>query len=357
MGRVEAEALSPAPAGAPRPPAPRGEVRPLSVAPMMERTDRHFRYFLRLLTRETLLYTEMVHVGAVLRGDRDRWLAFDPFERPLALQLGGEDPGDLAEATRIAEDVGFDEVDLNVGCPSDRVQKGRFGACLMAEPDRVAESVAAMREACSLPITVKHRIGIDDLDRYDDMLAFVDRVAPAGCDRFIVHARKAWLSGLSPKENRDIPPLRHEEVHRLKRERPHLRIETNGGIRTLVEARDHLRAVDGVMIGRAAVDDPWMFADADSEVFGRPDPVDDPTEAVRAYLPYVERETSTGQPAGHLVRPLLGLFRGRPGARHWRRALTEGLRDATAPEVVAAALASAPQPRSTSTAPSTSRTG
>lgn len=290
---------------------------------MMDRTDRHFRYFLRRLSRHTLNYTEMVTAGAVLHGDRDRLLAFDPSEAPIALQLGGDDREKLAECARIAEARGFDEVNLNVGCPSDRVQKGRFGACLMAEPARVAAAVAAMRAATDRPVTVKHRIGIDDLDRYEDMLAFVDRVAEAGCDRFTVHARIAWLKGLSPKENRDVPPLRYDDVYRLKRERPDLVVEINGGIVSLDEAEAHLNHVDAVMIGRAAWDDPYLFADADRRVFGASTPGPTRRHVVEAMLPYAAAQVASGTSLAHVTKPMLGLFTGCPGARAWRRTISE----------------------------------
>ncbi len=301
----------------------RGVTRALSVAPMMDRTDRHFRWFLRRITRHTLLYTEMVTAQAILNGDRDYLLGFSPEEGPLALQLGGDDPRALAECARIAQDFGYDEVNLNVGCPSDRVQSGRFGACLMARPEYVADCVAEMRAATDLPVTVKHRIGIDDLDRYEDMLRFVDVVAAAGCDRFTVHARKAWLNGLSPKENREIPPLRHAEVHRLKRERPELVVETNGGILTLAQAREHLVHVDAVMIGRAAWDDPYLFATADAELFGDPRPVPTRLEVAQAMLPYVADWTARGLKLITVARPMLTLFNGQPGARAFRRHLSE----------------------------------
>ncbi len=310
---------------------------------MMARTDRHFRFLLRQLTRRTLLYSEMVTTGAVLHGDRVRLLGFDPEERPLALQLGGDDPRALAAAARIGEELGYDEINLNAGCPSDRVQQGRFGACLMKEPVRVAECVAAMRAAVALPVTVKHRIGVDDLDRYEDMLAFVDTVAAAGCDRFIVHARKAWLSGLSPKENRDVPPLRHDEVHRLKRERRHLAIETNGGIASLGEAHAHLAQVDGAMIGRAACEDPWLLAEADATIFGDTAPGPTRREAIERVLPYVARRREEGVFLSHLVHGLLGLMHGRPGARAWRRILTErSVREGAGVEVLVDAAAAVP---------------
>lgn len=302
--------------------APRGVVRPLSVAPMMQRTDRHFRVLMRQFTGQTLLYTEMVTTGALLHGDPMRHLQHDLVERPLALQLGGSDPAALAKCARTALQWGYDEVNLNVGCPSDRVQKGTFGACLMAEPQRVADAVAAMRAAVSIPVTVKHRIGVDDLDRYQDMLHFVDVVAGAGADRFSVHARKAWLSGLSPKENRTVPPLRYGDVHRLKRDRPHLVIEINGGIVDVDAALDHLQHVDAVMIGRAAYDTPARFATVDQRVFGIADaPVRTPRQAAEGMLPYIEGHLAAGGKLHHITRHMLNLFVGVPGARHWRRAL------------------------------------
>jgi tRNA-dihydrouridine synthase A len=311
---------------------------------MMDRTDRHFRFLLRQLTRGTLLYSEMVTTGAVLHGERVRLLGFDPEERPLALQLGGDDPRALAAATRIGEELGYDEINLNAGCPSDRVQQGRFGACLMKEPVRVAECVAAMRAAVALPVTVKHRIGVDDLDRYDDMQAFVDTVATAGCDRFIIHARKAWLSGLSPKENRDVPPLRHAEVFRLKRERPYLAIETNGGIASLGEVRAHLSQVDGAMIGRAAFDAPWLLAGADAAIFGGTAPGPTRREAIERMLPYVARRREEGVFLSQLVHGLLGLMHGRPGARAWRRILTErSVVEGAGVEVLVDAAAAVPE--------------
>jgi tRNA-dihydrouridine synthase A len=324
--------------------APRGVTRPLSVAPMMDRTDRHFRAFLRRITRRTLLYSEMITTGAVLHGDREHLLGFSPEERPLALQLGGDDPGELARAAALAAEWGYDEVNLNVGCPSDRVQKGRFGACLMAEPERVAAAVAAMRDAVDLPVTVKHRLGIDDADRYEDMHRFVVTVAAAGCDRFSVHARKAWLSGLSPKENRTVPPLRYEAVHRLKRELPHLVIEINGGILDLAAARQHLAAgVDAVMIGRAAYDDPYLLAAADRDLFADPAPAPSRREVIEAFLPYVEDRLRRGDPLKRLTRHVLGLFAGRPGARAWKRHLAENAhRDGAGPEVLLAAMGKVP---------------
>jgi tRNA-dihydrouridine synthase A len=300
-------------------------LRPLSVAPMMDRTDRHFRYLLRLFTRRTLLYSEMVTTAAVIHGDRDRLLGHRAEERPLALQLGGEDPAALAACARIAAEHGYDEVNLNVGCPSDRVRSGRFGACLMARPERVAEAVEAMRGACRLPVTVKHRIGIDGADRYEDLERFVDVVASAGCDRFTVHARTAILGGLSPRENREVPPLRHEDVHRLKRERPDLAIEINGGFRRLEVAREQLEHVDAVMIGRAAYEDPEAFRHA-------------------LLLPHVEDWVARGGRLHDVAKHALGLFAGRRGARAWRRTISEqGVRPGAGPEVLERALACVPE--------------
>lgn len=301
--------------------------RLFSVAPMMDRTDRHFRAFFRCISRHTLLYTEMVHAGAILHGDRERHLGFDPEERPLALQLGGDDPAALAECARIAERWGYDEVNLNVGCPSDRVRQGSFGVCLMGRPERVAAAVTAMRRAVAVPVTVKHRIGFDDLDRYEDMLRFVDVVAEAGCDRFTVHARKAWLRGLNPKENRNVPPLRYEDVYRLKEERPELEVEINGGIRGLEEVEEHLERVDGAMVGRAAYDDPFAFARADRELFGDgAAPVPSRRRVIEELVPYVERRLAAGDKLHRVIRHMLGLVSGRPGARAWRRHLTEAAR-------------------------------
>lgn len=314
---------------------------PLSVAPMMDHTDRHLRRVLRLISRHTLLYTEMVTTHAVLRGERERLLAFDPVERPLALQLGGDDPGDLAACARIGQELGYDEINLNVGCPSDRVQSGCFGAVLMRRPAHVARCVAAMREAVGLPVTVKHRIGVDELDRYEDMLAFVDEVAGAGADRFTVHARKAWLSGLSPAQNRTVPPLRYPEVWRLKAERPQLRIEINGGIRSLDEAAEQLEHVDAVMIGRAVIEDPWVLREADARFFGGEgrDLVASREELVQRLVPQVEQMARRGERLGLLARHLTGLFTGVPGARAWRRTISEqAFRPGAGPEVLLAAL-------------------
>ena len=304
---------------------PRAPTPPLSVAPMMDCTDRHYRFFMRLITRRTLLYTEMVTTGAILHGDRERELGFDPVEHPVALQLGGEDAAQLAECAKIAVDYGYDEVNLNVGCPSSRVQTGSFGACLMAEPQKVADAVAAMRAAVSVPVTVKHRIGIDDLDRYEDMAGFVDVVRRAGADRFSVHARKAWLQGLSPKQNRTIPPLRYDDVYRLKREFPRLQVEINGGITSLDEVEGHLEHVDGVMIGRAAYREPYLFAEADRRVFGDATPPHSREQIVEIMQDYLAKWTARGTRPQHVVRHLLTLYAGIPGARRWKRFLSENV--------------------------------
>lgn len=296
---------------------------PLSVAPMMEWTDRHCRFFLRRISRGCLLYTEMVTTAAVLRGDRDRLLRYHPDEHPLAIQLGGAEPLALAECARIAESLGFDEINLNVGCPSDRVQSGRFGACLMAEPALVARCVEAMRGAVSIPVTVKSRIGIDDQEEWPALRAFVETVAAAGCTRFIVHARKAWLTGLSPKENREVPPLRHDLVYRLKEERQDLTVVLNGGVRSLEDADRHLGHVDGVMLGRAAYQTPYLLAEADRRYFGAREAAPDRHAVVEAMAGYVEAELAAGTPLAAMTRHMLGLFQGMPGARAWRRHLSE----------------------------------
>ncbi len=319
-------------------------ISPLSVAPMMDRTDRHFRYFMRQITRRTLLYTEMVTSAAILHGDREYLLGFSPEEKPLSLQVGGDNPEELAECTRIAEDMGYDEINLNVGCPSDRVQNGNFGACLMMQPERVARGVEAMIAATSLPVTVKHRIGVDECDRYEDMVNFVRIVSEAGCQRFTVHARKAWLQGLSPKENRDIPPLRYGDVHRLKQEFPHLLVEINGGFKTLEQAREQLEFVDAVMIGRAAYDNPYLFAQVDREIYG--EEVTPPTrhEVAEAMFAYIDEWIGKGIKLNKITRHMLQLFSGQPGSRAWRRHLTENsCRFGVGSEVVREALAKVPE--------------
>jgi tRNA-dihydrouridine synthase A len=311
---------------------------------MMDRTDRHFRRLVRAITRHTLLYTEMVTTGAVLRGPR-RLLEHSPVERPLALQLGGDRPADLAEAARIAEGLGYDEVNLNVGCPSERVQSGRFGACLMVSPELVAECVGAMRSAVRLPVTVKHRIGVDDRDRYEDLERFVRIVAAAGCDRFTVHARKAILAGLSPKENRTVPPLRYDDVYRLKREHPELAIEINGGVTSLAVGLGHLEAVDAVMIGRAAYDDPFLLADADRLFFGRISVVGGREEVARSMIDYARSEVARGERLHRITRHMLNLFAGQPGARRWKRELSAlAARTDARPEALERALPSIASP-------------
>ena len=291
---------------------------------MMDWTDRHQRVFMRGVTKRTLLYTEMVTMNAVLRGDRARVLGFSEVEKPLALQLGGDDPARLAECARIAEDWGYDEVNLNVGCPSARVQSGNFGACLMAQPELVAACVAAMKNAVRVPVTVKHRIGVDDLDSLEALLHFVAAVADAGATRFSVHARKAWLSGLSPKENRTVPPLRYETVYRLKETFPDLVVELNGGVKTLSEVQMHLTHVDAVMLGRAAYETPYALAQADTLFYGTGH-VPTRLEVITAVLPYFDEQLTRGVPLGSMTRHILGLFAGQPGARAWRRHLSENV--------------------------------
>lgn len=301
----------------------RRQVWPVSIAPMMDWSDRHYRYFMRRITRRTLLYTEMKTTGAVLFGERERILGFSEAEKPLALQLGGDDPRELAESARIAEGMGYDEINLNVGCPSERVQKGNFGACLMAEPEVVARGVEAMRAAVSLPVTVKHRIGIDGIERYEDLRNFVNAVAAAGCDRFIVHARIAVLGGLSPKKNRTVPPLRYEDIYRLKAEFPQLIIEINGGIKTIAEMAAHLQQVDGVMIGRAAYENPFLFAPVDSLFYNDNHPLPSRREVVEAIVLYLEEQIVRGIFPNRITRHILGLFHQQPGAKFWKRYLSE----------------------------------
>jgi len=311
----------------------------VSVAPMMDWTDRHCRYFLRLISRRVLLYTEMVTTSAILHGDRNRLLAFDVAEHPLALQLGGSEPAALAACARIAEEFGYDEVNLNLGCPSDRVQSAKFGVCLMTEPSLVAKGVSAMIAATRLPVTVKTRIGVDAHDSYVELLAFVRRLADAGCRSFAVHARKAWLQGLSPKENREIPPLRWDIVHRLKADNPGLEIVLNGGIECLDQVETQLELVDGVMIGRAAYRDPYMLASLDRRFFRESAPAPSRREVIENLVPYIERCRVRDVPLNSIARHILGLFQGVPGARAWRRHLsTEAHRCGAGQEVVVAAL-------------------
>jgi tRNA-dihydrouridine synthase A len=306
---------------------------------MMEWTDRHCRFFHRLLTRRALIYTEMLTTGAILRGDRTRLLGFDALEHPVALQLGGSDPQALAQSARIGEDFGYDEINLNVGCPSDRVQEGRFGACLMAEPVLVADSVAAMKAAVKIPVTVKCRIGIDEQDPDVALFSFADAVEAASADALIVHARKAWLKGLSPRENRDVPPLDYSIVHRLKAAHPDLAIVLNGGIANLEQAQAQLVHVDGVMMGRAAYQEPWRLLAVDPLLTGGPAPFSSPKEAGLALIPYIERELAKGVRLHSITRHVLGLFRAVPGSRAFRRHLaTEAVKPGASASVMADAL-------------------
>ncbi|WP_330961560.1 tRNA dihydrouridine(20/20a) synthase DusA [Photobacterium sp. 53610] len=294
-----------------------------SVAPMLDWTDRHCRYFHRLLSEHALLYTEMVTTGAIIHGKGD-FLAYNEEEHPLALQLGGSNPADLAHCARLAQERGYDEVNLNVGCPSDRVQNGRFGACLMGEADLVAQCVSAMREVVDIPVTVKTRIGIDEQDSYQFLVDFVGTVSEkGGCDNFTIHARKAWLSGLSPKENREIPPLDYPRVYQLKQDFPHLTMAINGGVKTLAEIEAHLAHLDGVMVGREAYQNPYMLAELDQQLFGCDRPIKKRREVVEAMYPYIERQLANGSYLGNITRHMLGLFQNMPGARQWRRHISE----------------------------------
>lgn len=302
--------------------SPNAESWRLSVAPMMDWTDRHCRYFHRLLSPHARLYTEMVTSAALVRGKQLRLLEHSQQEHPVALQLGGSDPQELAEAARLGAQAGYDEINLNVGCPSDRVQSGRFGACLMREPALVGDCVKAMRDAVSVPVTVKCRIGVDDQDDYADLQHFTETMLEAGVEILVVHARKAWLQGLSPKENREIPPLDYERVYRLKREFPHLVVLINGGITTVEAVQEHLAHVDGVMLGRAAYHDPYVLARVEAALYGLPLPSRD--SVLRHMRPYIEAELARGTALKHICRHLLGLYQGEPGARGFRRTLSEG---------------------------------
>ncbi|WP_337165931.1 tRNA dihydrouridine(20/20a) synthase DusA [Vibrio fluvialis] len=315
----------------------------LSVAPMLDWTDRHCRYFHRLLSSQTLLYTEMVTTGAIIHGKGD-FLAYNEEEHPVALQLGGSNPADLARCAKLAQERGYDEINLNVGCPSDRVQNGRFGACLMAEPDLVAQCVAAMKEVVDIPVTVKTRIGIDDQDSYEFLTNFVMLVSDkGGCEQFTIHARKAWLSGLSPKENREIPPLDYPRAYQLKQDFPHLTIAVNGGVKTLAEAKEHLQHLDGVMIGREAYQSPYLLAEVDQQIFGLDTPVKKRSQVVQEMYPYIEQQLAQGSYLGHITRHMLGLFQNMPGARQWRRHISENAHKAgSGIEVVEQALAKIP---------------
>ena len=311
-----------------------------SVAPMMDWTDRHCRVFHRLMTRRALLYTEMLTTGAIIHGDRARLLSFDASEHPVALQLGGSEPADLAAAAKIGEEFGYDEINLNVGCPSDRVKDGRFGACLMAEPELVARGVAAMKRAVEIPVTVKCRIGIDDQDPEVALDALAHGVVAAGVDAMIVHARKAWLNGLSPKENRDIPPLDYSRVYRLKAALPGVPVIINGGIASLAEAKEHLNHVDGVMLGRAAYQEPWRLLSVDPELFGEDASHATMKDVLEAMIPYIEQQLAQGTRLHSITRHLVGAFHGVPGARAFRRHLAEnGVRPGAGTAVLRDAMA------------------
>ncbi|QOZ10315.1 tRNA dihydrouridine(20/20a) synthase DusA [Bradyrhizobium sp. CCBAU 51765] len=311
-----------------------------SVAPMMDWTDRHCRVFHRHLTRRALLYTEMLTTGAVIHGDRQRLLGFDRCEHPVALQLGGSDPRELAEAARIGEALGYDEINLNVGCPSDRVKDGRFGACLMAEPDLVARCVDAMKRTVAIPVTVKCRIGIDEQDPEVALDALAHAVVASGCDALIVHARKAWLNGLSPKENRNVPPLDYDRVYRLKRAMPGVTVIINGGIAGIEDAKAHLEHVDGVMLGRAAYQEPWRLLSVDREIFGEAAPHATMQDALEAMMPYIEQQLARGTRLHAITRHFVGAFHAVPGARAFRRHLAEqGVKPGAGLEVLRDAIA------------------
>ncbi len=308
--------------------------RTLCVAPMLDWTTKHCRYFHRILSKQAVLYTEMVTTGALLHGDKHRYLEFNDKESPIALQLGGSSPHDLAVCAQLAEEYGYNEVNLNVGCPSDRVQNGRFGACLMAEPELVAECIATMQEKVAIPITVKSRIGIDDLDAYEDLTNFINIIADAGCETFILHARKAWLSGLSPKQNRDVPPLRYDVVKQIKRDFPHLNIIINGGISSIAQANELLTELDGVMIGREAYHNPYMLSAVDNSLYAQQTEIKSRIAVVEELIPYLQMQLSEGVRLQSMTRHILGLFHGVAGARAWRRHLSEYAPKANADENV-----------------------
>lgn len=308
----------------------------VSVAPMMDWTDRHCRWFHRRLSARALLYTEMVVADAVIHGPRERLLGFDPCEHPVALQVGGSDPAKLAEASRIGEGFGYDEININIGCPSDRVQSGRFGACLMAEPDLVAECYAAMSGAISVPVTVKCRLGIDDQNLADTLPHFIEKVSAAGCTHFIIHARKAWLKGLSPKENRDVPPLDYTLVQLIKRDYPHLEIILNGGLKDMKDAEQHARGLDGAMLGRAAYHDPWVLSQVDETFYGGAPFAKTREDIAQELIGYAQSMQDTDRTTKALIRHIMGLFTGQPGARLWRRTLSEELIRKQAPSDIIA---------------------
>ncbi len=297
--------------------------RRFTLAPMMEWSTSDCRTFWRLLTKKAVLYSEMVTTGALLHGDKARFLDYNTCEHPLALQLGGSNPNDLAECSKIAEGWGYDEVNLNCGCPSDRVQNGMIGACLMAEPELVAECIATMQNAVKIPVTVKHRIGIDDMEDYEGLVNFVSTIATTGCHTFIVHARKAWLKGLSPKENREVPPLQYDKVYQLKRDFPHLEIIINGGITTLEQSKQLLEHVDGVMLGREAYANPYLLAEVDQQIYGVSRPIISRQEVMEGFIAYCEEQLAKGARLNHLTRHILGLYHGMPRARQFRRILSE----------------------------------
>ncbi len=297
--------------------------RRFCIAPMLDWTDRHYRYFARLISIKTVLYTEMITTGALIHGDRDRYLEFNDQENPLALQLGGSNPEDLALCAKMAEDLGYDEINLNVGCPSDRVQNNMIGACLMGHPELVAECIASMQNAVSVPVTVKHRIGIDDNDSYEALHHFVNTIADTGCSTFIVHARKAILKGLSPKENRSVPPLKYDVAYQLKKDFPSLEIIVNGGIKTITESIEHINHLDGVMVGREAYQNPWILSEVDEKLYGEPANTLSRHDVLELMLPYIEEELNKGNYLGHITRHILGLFHSMPGGKRYRRHLSE----------------------------------
>lgn len=302
--------------------SPNFSPRRFSLAPMMDWSDRHCRYFWRLLSQRAFLYTEMVTTGALIHGDRERFLNFNQEEHPVALQVGGSNPQELAACAQMAESWGYDEINLNCGCPSDRVQNGMIGACLMAHPQLVADCIKAMQDAVSIPVTVKHRIGIDDMDDDAGLADFVAPIAATGCVTFIVHARKAWLQGLSPKENREVPPLNYERVHRLKQEHPGLEVIINGGLKTLAQCQEQLRHVDGVMVGREAYHNPWLLTEVDAAIYGEAPQPQDRLAIMNQMLGYIDNQLAKGMRLHHITRHLLGLFHGQPGGKQFRRVIS-----------------------------------
>lgn len=295
----------------------------ISIAPMMKWSDRHYRYFIRLITKQSLVYTEMINSGAIIHGDRDRFLKFNSEEHPVAIQLGGSDPDQLAQCATIVTDYGYDEINLNIGCPSERVQSGSFGACLMAEPDLVAECIYAMKKKTNLPVTIKTRIGIDDHDSYEELSEFISKNVAAGCETFIIHARTAWLKGLSPKENRNIPPLQYDVVYQIKKDFPDLEIIINGGITKVKEINDHLKQVDGVMIGREAYHNPYFLSEVDQIFYDQNEVKNTREEIVEKMITYINQEMEKDVHLKHISSHILGLFQGVPGAKRWRRYISE----------------------------------